>query len=70
MFAGFRIAGELPATGTKIQAEGKDVGEITSVATLPTGAVALGYIRREAAAKDLTAGAASVKVAGLPFELQ
>jgi folate-binding protein YgfZ len=70
MFAGFHLAGELPATGTKIQAEGKDVGEITSVATLPTGAVALGYIRREAAAKDLTAGAASVKVAGLPFELQ
>jgi aminomethyltransferase len=68
MFTGFHVEGELPAVGTKIQAEGKDVGEITSVATLPTGPVALGYVRREAAAKELTAGTGSVKVAGLPFE--
>jgi len=68
MFRGFHVEGELPAGGTKIQAEGKDVGEITSVAILPTGPVALGYIRREAAAKELTAGAASIKVAGIPFQ--
>jgi aminomethyltransferase len=68
MFTGFQVAGELPALGTKIQAEGKDVGEITSVATLSTGPVALGYVRREAAAKELTAGTTSVKVVGLPFE--
>ncbi|HEX4486770.1 MAG TPA: folate-binding protein [Terriglobales bacterium] len=68
MFTGFHVEGELPAVGTKIQAEGKDVGEITSVATLPNGPVALGYIRREVAAKELTAGAASVKVASLPFD--
>jgi folate-binding protein YgfZ len=68
LFTGFHVEGELPTVGTKIQAEGKDVGEITSVATLPTGPVALGYVRREAAVKELVAGAVSIKVASLPFE--
>jgi folate-binding protein YgfZ len=68
MFTGFSVEGELPVVGSKIQAEGKDVGEITSVAWLPSGPVALGYVRREAAAKELIAGAAAVKVASLPFE--
>jgi folate-binding protein YgfZ len=71
MFTGFYVAGELPAGGTKIQAEDKDVGEITSVAALPSrsgeSTVALGYIRREAAAKILKAGTAAVQVAELPF---
>lgn len=52
-FTGFRMEhGQLPPPGSKIQADGKDVGEITSVATVPCDGgelpVALGYIRREA----------------------
>lgn len=51
-FTGFQIEGPLPAAGDKIRFEGKDVGEITSATSLPTGQtdlkVALGYIRREA----------------------
>jgi folate-binding protein YgfZ len=62
--------------GTKIQREGKDVGEVTSVALLPshngTGArkVALGYIRREAGAAgtEVTVGGAAARVSNLPFE--
>jgi len=76
MFTGFMVEGPLPALGTKIQSEGKDVGEITSVASLPekTGQapslqVALGYLRREiaAAGKPLTAGDSRLTVAQLPF---
>ena len=52
MFTGFRIEGPLPTPGTKLQADGKDVGEVTSVGVLPLGdgqvPVALGYVRREA----------------------
>jgi len=51
-FTKFRLEGELPAIGSKLQADGKDVGEITSVACVPTDAgeemLALGYVRREA----------------------
>ena len=70
-FSGFLVDGDQPAPGTKIQAEGKEVGEVTSVAWLPLqsgGAkVALGYVRREAAAKELKAGTAILKVSDLPF---
>ena len=72
-FTAFLVEGLLPAPGTKIQVEHdeKEVGEITSSADLPlaTGgrAVALGYLRREAASKDLHAGAASLKPATLPI---
>ena len=34
-FTGFEIDGPLPAAGSKIQVDGKDVGEITSAASLP-----------------------------------
>jgi aminomethyltransferase len=51
-FTKFRLEGELPPIGSKLQADGKDVGEITSANRIPTEsgeeAVALGYIRREA----------------------
>ena len=51
-FTGFRLEGTLPAPGTSIEADGKVVGELTSVAAVPirgeTIQVALGYIRREA----------------------
>ena len=51
-FTGLRLEGDLPPAGTPLEAEGKAVGELTSVATipLPDGPIqlALGYLRREA----------------------
>ena len=69
---GFEIEGPAPAAGIKIQNDGKDVGEITSVTILPARdgdrVVALGYIRREhLAGKDLVAGEARVRPTPLPF---
>ena len=52
-FAAFRLDGELPAPGTKLNSNGKDVGELTTIASIPLPAnqsivqLALGYIRRE-----------------------
>jgi folate-binding protein YgfZ len=81
MFTGFRLkdgdAGAAAlAPGTKIQAEGKDVGELTSVASLPQAngsraTIALGYVRRELTlpGKELKAGGAALTVAKLPFAL-
>ncbi|MBZ5571752.1 MAG: folate-binding protein [Acidobacteriia bacterium] len=72
-FSGFEVRGPLPEPGTKIQVDGKDIGEITSAAALPLSEgernVALGYIRREMAApgKELRAGDAQLTVATLPF---
>jgi aminomethyltransferase len=76
--AGFAIqdAAAAISPGTKIQREGKDVGEITSVALMPShngsGArkLALGYIRREAGAAgtEVTVGGAAARVSNLPFE--
>ncbi len=76
-FTGFRIADGSPAApGTKIQSDGKDVGELTSVASLPQAngthaTIALGYVRRELTlpGKELKAGEAAVTVAELPFAL-
>jgi folate-binding protein YgfZ len=72
-FTGFEVHGPLPSVGTKIQADGKDVGEITSAASLPLAGgdrpVALGYIRREFAAPDkqVQAGSTQLLIATLPF---
>jgi folate-binding protein YgfZ len=72
-FSGFFIAGSLPAPGTKLELDGKEVGEITSAASLPLAngerPVALGYIRKEVAAsgKVLEAGQARATVTELPF---
>jgi aminomethyltransferase len=75
-FSGFYVEGELPEASAKIQtdgSDGKEVGEITSVATVPAGDVtrqiALGYIRRESATpgKQLVAGNSHLSVAALPF---
>lgn len=84
MFAGFVVAnGEPIAAGAKIVARDtaagnavavdKEVGEVTSVASLPGEpgrSVALGYIRREVGApgREVTIGAAAAKVVKLPFE--
>lgn len=74
-FTGFEIEGQLPAPGTKVLAEGKDVGEITSAASLPLPdgdrALALGYIRREVGqpGKQVAVGEARARVAELPFKI-
>ncbi|MBV9436649.1 MAG: aminomethyltransferase family protein [Acidobacteria bacterium] len=51
-FQAFVLEGEVPERGAKLEADGKEVGELTSVARIPTSdgerPVALGYIRREA----------------------
>jgi aminomethyltransferase len=68
-FVGFEIEGKL-SPGTRIQNEGKDVGEITSVATVNgERVIALGYIRKEftVPGKELKAGDVKVRVAALPF---
>jgi len=70
-FTAFAVEGALPEVGAKIIADEKEVGEITSAAILPLPgeerAVALGYLRREAAGKDLRAGTAKLKpVSPLP----
>jgi len=73
-FTGYVFEGSSSAAGTKIQVDGKDVGEITSVAALPTPAgvqnVGLGYIRREAAfpGRQVSAGDEKALVAELPFK--
>jgi folate-binding protein YgfZ len=74
-FTAFTVEGALPEAGAKIVArentDEKDAGEITSSAVLPLAggdrAVALGYLRREFAGKDLLAGTATLKPAALPI---
>jgi folate-binding protein YgfZ len=72
-FTGFEVEGPLPAVGSKIQVDGKDVGEVTSAASLPVGGgerrVALGYIRREIATpgKQVDAAGSAATVTHLPF---
>ncbi|HSS97951.1 MAG TPA: glycine cleavage T C-terminal barrel domain-containing protein [Terriglobales bacterium] len=73
-FTGFLLESNSPAPGAKIQVDGKDVGEITSIATLPVHGslqkVGLGYIRRESASagKEVTVGDTKATVAELPFK--
>jgi folate-binding protein YgfZ len=68
----FAVDGPLPAAGTKIHADTKEVGEITSatILPLPNGdrAVALGYLRREAVGKELQAGSARLTLTQIPIE--
>ena len=72
-FTGFKVEGAPPAVGTKIQWQGKEVGEITSSALIPgpTGkqSAALGYLRRELAGpgKELDIAGGRVSVSELPF---
>jgi aminomethyltransferase len=71
VFTAFLVDGTLPAPGTRIEAEDKEVGEITSSARLPLAAgdrtVALGYLRREAAGKHLRAGSATIETTAAPI---
>ncbi len=72
-FIGFEIDGLAPAPGARIQSEGKDVAEITSIVTVPAEngerTLALGYGRKELMlpGKEFEAGDAKVRVASLPF---
>ncbi len=67
----FTVEGELPAPGAKIVADQKEVGEITSSAVLPLPSgdrpVVMGYLRRDAAGKNLRAETATLKTAALPI---
>jgi aminomethyltransferase len=73
-FTGFEIDGPLPVPGTKVQADGRDVGQITSTAALPARdgerKVALGYIRREfgSPGRELVTGEGKARFAELPFK--
>ena len=72
-FTGFTVTGAAPAPGTKIQAQAKDVGEVTSSAVIPSPhgerTVALGYIRREVGVpgKEVEIAGARAVVTELPF---
>ena len=72
-FTGFLVDGALPVSGMKIQIDGKEVGEITSSASLPIAngqyPVALGYIRREVGTpgKQIEIENTKLTIANLPF---
>jgi folate-binding protein YgfZ len=57
-FQAFLLRGELPVASAALESEGKAVGELTSIASVPlasgTVQLALGYIRREALDRGLT----------------
>jgi folate-binding protein YgfZ len=71
-FTAFAVEGPLPEEGSKIQADGKEVGEITSSAILPLAdgdrAAALGYLRREARGKELIAGNSRLATVPSPLD--
>ena len=64
----------LPERGTKVRVGDKDVGEITSAATIPADSgettYALGYLRREyaTAGTKVQLGETTATVASLPFK--
>ena len=60
-FGAFRLEGDLPAAGSPIETDGKQIGELTTVAAIPlpessggTVQLGLGYIRREALDRGAT----------------
>jgi len=57
VFTAFRLEGSLPDPGTLLEAESKQIGELTSVAAIPlsdeTVQLGLGYVRREALKRNL-----------------
>lgn len=74
-FHGFMLNGETPERGAKLQADGKEVGELTSVSRIPTAQherpVALGYIRREALERGarITYAGGEAQPAKVPFSI-
>lgn len=78
IFTAFRVQGAVPQPGVKVQLGDKEVGEITSAASLPEpGAansrttLALGYIRRDAAAAgtEVKVGPDTATIETLPFSI-
>jgi folate-binding protein YgfZ len=73
-FTGFLVEGEPPQLGTKVQSEGKNIGEITSAARVPFPSgertVAIGYLRREfeASGTDVMIGEQKATVQPIPFQ--
>jgi aminomethyltransferase len=71
IFSGFELTAPC-AAGDKIEADGKEVGEITSRANFSgpeeSRRIGLGYLRREAFGKVLTVHGAAVKRHELPFQ--
>ena len=70
VFTGFVVTGDMPAPGTLLtDADGKPLGELTSVALIAGQTLALGYIRREALERNLTLSYAggTATPANLPF---
>lgn len=73
IFVGIEMEGDEPSVGEKIAVDDKDVGEITSGATIPFPAgartLALGYIRREFAdpGTKISVGGRQGCIAALPF---
>ncbi len=71
---GLVVEGPPPASGAKIQFDGKDVGEITSGTSVPAGdrdlTIALGYVRSEAQAPGTKVSIDGVKatVSDIPFK--
>lgn len=70
-FVGFEVEGAAPPAGTKVQYQGKDVGEISSVtsAAMNEKRLALGFLRKEVIepGRTFTAGPATVTPVSLPF---
>ena len=70
VFSGFELTAPCVA-GDKIEADGKEVGEITSTANFSgpeeSRWIGLGYLRREAFGKTLTIHGAAVERHELPF---
>jgi folate-binding protein YgfZ len=73
-FTGFLVEGDPPQSGTKVQADSKNIGEITSSARVPFPSgertLALGYLRREfeAAGTAVMVGAQKATVQSIPFQ--
>ena len=73
-FTGFSVEGEPPQLGTKVQADRKSIGEITSAARVPFPSgertVALGYLRREfeAPGTAVLIGEQKATVQSIPFQ--
>jgi aminomethyltransferase len=73
-FIGFEVQGDPPQPGTKIRANDKDMGEVTSAVRVPAAGgertLALGYLRREVATpgSSVQIGEQAASVRSLPFE--
>jgi folate-binding protein YgfZ len=73
ILTGFEVSGPIPANVRSIQVDGKEVGLITSAATIATKAsarvIALGLLRKEHLTSDASfeVGAVTVRRVSLPF---